>query len=145
MTALRRDLLEETAGAEIADAEPGEGLRHGEGIAAAERRRGNAVDGAGRKLDAVFLGANVGRELDLVAAALELLRQGRGGKQMPARAARGEQDRAPAHAACSLTGAASASDRASAPRLSRPAIGRLRVSPSKKPMVSAMASSEEPP
>ena len=103
------------------------------------------MNGAGRKLDAVFLSANVGRKLDLVATALELLRQGRGGKEMPARAACGEQDRAPAHAACSLTGAASASDRASAPRLRRPAIGRLRVSPSKKPMVSAMASSEEPP
>ena len=142
---LGRDLPQETPRAEEANAELGEGHRHGERIAARQRGRGNAVNSARRKLDAIFLGADVGRQLDLVAAALELLCQSRGGKEMPARAARGKQDRAAAHAACSLTEAASASDRASALRLSRPAVGRLRVSPSAKPMVSAMASSEEPP
>src|SRR5690554_7018855 len=55
------------------------------------------------------------------------LRERRGGKQMPSRAAGGEQDRARGHAACSLIPAASA--RAAAPRFNCPAIGRLRVRP----------------
>ena len=51
------------------------------------------------KFAPVFFHALIGRKLDLIAAALKLLRQGGGGKQMPARAARGEKDRARAHAA----------------------------------------------
>ena len=57
------------------------------------------MDGARREFALIFFHALVGRELDLVAAAVELLRQGGGGKQMPARAARGEKDRARGHAA----------------------------------------------
>ena len=103
------------------------------------------MNGARRKLDAIFLGANVGRKLDSIAAALKFLRQGRSGKEMPSRAARSEKDRALGQAACSLIRSVSSSPWASARRASRPAMGRLRVSPSAKPIVSAMASSEEPP
>ncbi len=141
----RVDLLEQTQRADEADAEAGEGLDHGNRAAARQRRRRDAVNGARRELDAIFLGADVGRELDLVAAALQLLRQGSSGKQMPARAPRSEQDRARGQAACSLMEAASESGWACVLRFSRPAMGRLRVRPRAKPMVSAMASSEEPP
>ena len=110
-----------------------------------KRGRRNTMNGARRKLDAIFLGAHVGRKLDLIAAALKFLRQGRSGKEMPARAARSEKDRARGQAACSLMPLGLRVAWASARRASRPAIGRLRVSPSAKPMVSAMASSEEPP
>ncbi len=103
------------------------------------------MNGAGGKLALILFHALVGGELDLIAAALELLRQGSGRKEMAARAPRGEKDRARAHAARSLTGSDSAWDWASALCLSRPAMGRLRVKPRAKPMVSAMASSEEPP
>ena len=93
----------------------------------------------------VFFHPLVGGELDLVTAALELLGQGGSGEEMAARASRGEKDRARAHAARSLTRSDSACGSASAFRFRCPAIGRLRVSPSAKPMVSAMAISEEPP
>ena len=103
------------------------------------------MDGARREVAAIFLGADIGRELDGITAPCELLRQRRGGKEMAPRTASGEQDRLRAHAARSLTGGDSASGSAGGLRFSCPAFGRLRVKPSAKPMVSAMASSDEPP
>ena len=103
------------------------------------------MDGARGKLDAIFLGADVGRKLDLVAAAFQFLRQGRRGKEMSAGPARGEKERAPGQAGCSLTCSGSVSRWAPALRGNCPTIGRLRVSPIAKPMVSAMARSDEPP
>ena len=96
------DLAQQVARLQIAVEQTAEGLRHGHRRAAGEGGRRDEMDGARRKFALVLFHALIGRELDLVAAALELLRQGGGGKQMPARAARGEKDRARGHAARSL-------------------------------------------
>src|SRR5581483_9814282 len=86
-----------------------EGAGDGNRTLAGHSGRGDAVDGAGGKVDAVFLRAVVGYELDRIAAPGKLLRERRRGKEMPPRASGGEQDRADAHAAFSLTLRASAS------------------------------------
>ncbi len=104
------------------------------------------MDRIGREIAAIFLGAHVGRKLDPIATAAELVRQRGGGKEMPARATGGEQDRALAHATCSLALAAVPVEApGTGARSNRPARGRRRVSPRAKPMVSAMASKDEPP
>ena len=100
---------------------------------------------AGWKLHAVFLGADVGGELDIITATGKLLSECRGGKEMPASASSSEQNQAATQAACSLMPVRSWSDSVATLTVTRPAIGRLRVSPSAKPMVSAMASREVPP
>src|SRR4029453_15468521 len=130
---------------EKAHAEPREGRGDSDGVAASQRRRWNAVNGAGWKFDPVFLGADVGRKLDLVAPAANLLGKCPRREEMPARASGSEQDQAATQAGCSLMSPCSGSDSAGTLTLTRPAIGRLRVRPSAKPMVNAIASSDEPP
>src|SRR5262249_39956485 len=67
------DLLKQTPCPEKAHAEPREGRRDGDWIAAGERCRWDAMNRTGRKLDAVFLSANVGGKLDVITASAKLL------------------------------------------------------------------------
>ena len=60
------------------------------------------MDGAGGKLDAVFLRADVGRKLDFMSAAFQFLRERRGGKEMSTGAARREKEGPRGQAVCSL-------------------------------------------
>ena len=103
------------------------------------------MNGARGEVAAIFLSAHVGGELDRITAALKLLTEGGSGKEMAARAASGEQDGAGLQATCSLALPVAVALSVSALRGRRPAIGRFRVSPRTKPMVSAMARSDEPP
>ena len=102
------------------------------------------MNGSGGKIATVFLGAAIGDQLSVMAAAAKLLRQRRGGKEMPSRAAGREQNRAAGQAACprARAGAGRACRRG---RSKRWALGRLRVRPRAKPMVSDMASRDDPP
>jgi len=97
------------------------------------------------RLPRVLLGALVGGELHGETAPRKLLRQSRGGKEVPSCSAGGKKYGL-RQAVCPLAAAASVSWSVCASRCFRcPAEGRLRVSPSAKPMVSAMARSDEPP
>ncbi len=106
---------------------------------------GILVYGARGEVAAVLLGALVGSELDGEAAAGKLLGQSGSWKEMSARASGGEQNGPYGQAVCPLAPVASLSCSVRAGDFIRPAMGRLRVSPSAKPMVSAMASSDDPP
>ena len=107
------------------------------------------MNGAGRKVAAIFLGAHVGGELDGIPRRLSSCASEAAGKRWP-----------PVPPAASRIGDAVASSHLLSHALYlggaqlhvlgamrggvRP-VGRFRVRPSAKPMVSAMASSEEPP
>ena len=60
------------------------------------------MDGASGKLDAVFLGADVGRKFDFMSAAFQFLRERRGREEMPAGAPRREKEGPRGQAVCSL-------------------------------------------
>src|SRR4029079_12941126 len=126
----RLNAFQKIASTEIARAELPERSRQRDRVFARHCGGRDAVNGARGELDAVFLGADVGRKLDRVAAPRELLGKRRGGEQMAPGAAGGEEDRTEAHAAFSLTLCVSLSCSPGGLRFSCPAIGRLRVNPS---------------
>ncbi len=103
------------------------------------------MNGARGELVRIILGADIGDELDRNVAAFEFLRERGGGKQMAASAAGGEKDGTLAQAGCPLTRAGRRGRASFSEMTSRSVFGRFRVRPSAKPMVSAMARSEEPP
>ena len=65
------------------------------------------MNSAGRKLHAIFLGADVGGKLDVITATGKLLSERCGGKEVPASASSGKQNQAATQAACSLMPACS--------------------------------------
>src|SRR5262249_39017092 len=73
----------------------------GDWIAAGECCRRDAVNSVGRKLHAIFLGADVGGELDVITATGKLLSERCGGKEGPASASSSKQNKAATQAACS--------------------------------------------
>ena len=114
-------------------AERERGARLGERAGVGGRRGRKGVNGAGGKIAAVFERPAVGREFDFRPALGERGGERGRGKEMAARAAGREQDRA-AHAHSS-----------GGPGWSRSAAGRLRVAAMRKPMPRPSASSDEPP
>jgi len=103
------------------------------------------MNGARGELIAIFLGTDIGHEFNWNVAALQFLRERGGGKEMAAGAAGGEEDGTLAQAGCPLTRAARRGRASFSEMTSLSVMGRFRVRPRAKPMVSAMASSEEPP
>src|ERR1700677_2701424 len=91
------------------------------------------MNGAGVKIRSEFEGATVGRQLDVGAPLGERRGQRRRGKEMSARAARREQNRARRTHPSVAAG------------WSRSAAGLLRVVAMRKPMPRPSASKEEPP
>mgnify|MGYP003461115429 CR=1 FL=1 len=103
------------------------------------------MNGAGGKFASIILSAAIGDELNGNVAAIQFLRERGSGKEMTASAAGSEEDGTLAQAGCPLTRAGRRGRASFSEMTSRSVIGRFRVRPSAKPMVSAMASSEDPP